>query len=83
MTDSEYELKQLKNQLFHISEQLGELYDSYNSLQALIIDGEAVHCASVLNILNYRFRDNLKVFEQLYAERIAHGSFLRLVPTKM
>lgn len=50
MTDYQYELKQLKNQLFDLSTQFDELYASYDSLEVLIIDGEAVHCRAVLTI---------------------------------
>ena len=69
MTDDQYELKQLRNQLFDLSTQFDELYASYDSLEVLIIDGEAVHCRAVLNTLNYRFRDNLRALEGLFKQR--------------
>lgn len=83
MTDYQYELKQLRNQLFKLSEQFDELYASYESLEVLIIDGEALHCRAVLNTLNYRFRDNLGALQVLYKKRDASGvrgrCLLRLV----
>jgi len=73
MTDYQYELKQLKNQLFDLSTQFDELYASYDALEVLIMDGEAVHCRAVLNTLNYRFRDNLKELEGIFKQRDSRG----------
>jgi len=66
MTDTEYDLKLLKNQLFCLREQFDELYDSYQAFEVLIVDGDAVNCRPVLNTLNYRFNCHLADFTTFF-----------------
>lgn len=72
--NSHLQLQDLKNQLFHVADDLSSLCHAYDSLQVITANcgADAEHVGSVLYGLNYRFEALLERLEPLYKKQQAH-----------